>query len=142
MAGSDPKEPVGRREDPPEVRILLRLLLGFFGGLFLGVAAVVALWSSTESRPTPDGLVLVSVFLLGAPAVGFGAFARNPLLRVLAWGVGGAGLGDVLLAVLVGGLGVGDYLTPMGVVLALVGAVIGYRTVPPGTKGDPPVTSD
>lgn len=142
MPGSDPKEPVGRCEDPPEVRILLRLFLGFFGGLFLGIVAVVALWSSTESRPTPDGIVFVCVFLSGAAAVGFGAFARNSLLRVLAWGAGGAGLGDVLLAVLVGGLSVGDYLTPMGIVLALVGAVIGYRTVPPGPKGDPPFASN
>jgi hypothetical protein len=141
MTEGEPKEPVGRREYPREVRILLRLFLGFFGGLFLGVVAVVALWSLTESRPTPDALVFVFVFLFGASAVGFGAFARNPLLRVLAWGAGGAGFGDILLAVLVGGLGVGDYLTPMGIVLALVGAVIGYRTVPPVSKEEKEVGS-
>jgi hypothetical protein len=139
---SDAEKPVGRGEDVPEVRILLRVFLGIFGGLFLGVVAVVTLWSSTESRPTPDGLVFALVLLFAAPAVGFAAFARNPLLRVLAWGAGGAGFGDVLLAVLVGGLSVGDYLTPMGIVLALVGSIIGYRTVPPGLKGDPPSTSN
>ena len=130
MAEGDPKDHVGGREYPREVRILLRLFLGFFGGLFLGVVAVVALWSSTESRPASDALVFVFAFLFSAPAVGFGAFARNPLFRVLAWGTGGAGFGDVLLAMLVGGLSVGDYLTPMGIVVGVVGVVIGYRTVP------------
>ena len=59
MARSDPQKPVGRRDDPREVRIFLRVFLGFFGGMFLAVVAVVMLWSLTESRPTPDGSVFV-----------------------------------------------------------------------------------
>jgi len=88
MAGSDPNKPVGRRDDAREVHIFLRVFLGFFGSMFLAVVAVVMLWSLTESRPTPDGSVLVIMFVFGAPAVGFGAFARHPFLRVLAWGAG------------------------------------------------------
>lgn len=141
MAGRDRRATGERRDDSQVVRGLLRLFLGCFGGLFLGVFAVVTLWPSTESRPTPDARVFVCVFVIGALGVGVSAFARNPLLRALAWGAGWAGFGDLLLAVLVGGLGAGDVLTPMGIVLALVGAVIGYRTVPPTSKDDSPVVS-
>jgi len=113
------------------VRAVLRVFLGLFGGLWFGIIAVVMSWSATESRPTPDGAVLVCAFAIGAVAVGAAAFLRTPFLRVPAWAAGGAGFGFVLDALLAGGLGAGDTLTPSAVVLALVGAVIGYRTVPP-----------
>jgi hypothetical protein len=38
------------------------------------------------------------------------------------------------MAIIAGGLGVGEFLTPIGIVMAGVGAVLGYRTVPP-TRG-------
>ena len=121
-------------EDSPEVRLLLRLFLGFFGGLFIAVVSYLVLWYSFDPRlPTEAPAALASLFgfLLGAPVVAFAAFARNRWIRVGAWAAGGAGFGDVLLAIIAGGLEVGTVLTPVGVIMAVVGSILGYRTVPP-----------
>lgn len=134
MTESDPKHDRTRREDSPEVRVVLRLFLGFFGGYFLGVVSYLMLWYSFDPRlptETPAALAGLLGFLLGAPAVAFGAFSRSPVLRMLAWAAGGAGFGDVLLAIIAGGLAVGTVLTPSGMVMAVVGAVLGYRRVLP-----------
>ena len=129
----------GGREDSPEVRLLLRFVLGFFGGSFLGVVSYLVVWYSFDPRlptETPAAISALLGFLLGAPSVAFGAFARHRFLRVLAWAAGGAGFGDILLAILAGGLEWGAVLTPSGVVMALIGAVLGYRTVPPRSEAE------
>jgi hypothetical protein len=128
-----------RREDSPDVRLLLRAFLGFFGGSFLGTISFVLVWISfdpglpTETPATIGGLI---GFIAGAAAVGYFAFSRYTLLRILAWAIGGAGFGNVLLSMIAGGLSVGTFLTPSGIVLAIVGAVLGFRTVPPRTSSE------
>lgn len=120
------------REDPPRVRFSLRIVLGLFGGLFLSGVLFLLLWYSFDPRrESPAAMAALLGFVLGAPAVGFGAFAPSAPVRILAWAIAGAGFGDFLLACMADGLGVGTVLTPSGLVMALVCAILGYRAVPP-----------
>jgi hypothetical protein len=79
--------------------------------------------------------------LLGAPVIALAAFAQNIALRIAAWSIAGAGLGNALLAFAAGGVIARDFFTPGGMVMAVVGAVLGYRTVPPGTDSSNPAQS-
>ena len=128
-----------RREDSPEVRVLLRLFLGFFGGVFVSLFSYVMCWYSFDPRlPTEGPAVLAASigFFVGGIAIALCAFSTNPVLRLIAWTLGGLGFGNVLLAVIRGGLTVGTYVTDSGLVMALSFAVIGYRTVPPSRNTD------
>jgi len=94
----------------------------------------LGLWYSFDPRLPTEALAIIASlfgFVLGALIVALGVFARHPLVRILAWAVGGAGFGDVLLAILAGGLGFGEVLTPVGILMTIVAAVLGYRTVAP-----------
>ena len=137
MAADDETADLPGREDSPGVRILLRLILGLFGGYFLGAVSYVVIWISFDPRSQNESLAVLAGLaglVLGGAAVAFGAFNHSSGLRMLAWAAGGAGIGDILLGVIRGGLTVGAFLTPSGIVLAVVGAALGYRTLPPGNR--------
>lgn len=123
--------------DPPELRAALRYLLGLLGAIFIGVATFVIVWRAVEPRSeTPAAISGLLGGLLGFTLVAIGAYARSASLRMLAWGLAGAGFGNLLMAIIRGGLPVGTWLTLSGIVMAIVGAVLGYRTNPPRAKNE------
>lgn len=138
MTDSNAKDLRDGHSDSIPARVLARVLLGFFGGVFLGPASYMIIWESHDPRlPTETPAVLMGMvgFLLGGIGVALGAFTRNRVVRVVVWAIGGAGFGNVLEAIVLGGLEVGTVLTLSGLVMGIVGSVIGYRRVLPNKDG-------
>ncbi len=120
------------RTDAPEARVALRLVLGFFGGLFVAVSTHLAIRGNGDPlRERFAGVAAILGLMLGGTVIGLAAFAQHVALRVAAWSTAGAGLGNGILAFAVGGILSDDFFTPGGMVMAVVGAWLGYRTIPP-----------
>lgn len=142
MTDEKTKKDKGPRADAPEARVALRLVLGFFGGLFVSVATYIAVCGAIDQQKEQFAEIAAMLGLLvGAPVIAFAAFAQNVALRIAAWSIAGAGLGNALLAFAAGGVIAGDFFTPGGMVTAVVGAILGYRTVPPGSDSTDPARS-
>jgi hypothetical protein len=108
---------------------LVRIVVGILGAFF----AVPAVWVLIVVFTQQHTLAELSVYpamLVGGLAVGWASFSRLILLRILAWSTAGLGAGLILEAILSGGLGVGTFITLSGIVLAIVGAVLGFRSRP------------
>lgn len=143
MTDEKPTKDKRPRADAPEARVALRLVLGFFGGLFVAVATYIAVRGViAEQQEQFAEIAAMLGLLLGAPVIAFAAFSQNVALRIAAWSIAGAGLGNALLAFAAGGVIAGDFFTPGGMVMAVVGVVLGYRTVPSGSDSSDPLQSD
>jgi uncharacterized membrane protein len=115
------------------VRLMLRVVLGLSGCMFVSAAVHVLINSVTEGVLVAE-LSVVPSMIAAAIAVSGASFARHVILRIIAWAIAGLGAGLLFDATLLGGLSVGTWLTRSGIVLGIAGAALGIlarRRIPP-----------
>lgn len=112
--------------DPDPFRPVGRVAVGCFAGLFSSAAIWVLIVSMMEKWTVAEALVIPS-WICVAILSGWTAYSSLTLVRVGTWALAGLGMGLVLEAILAGGLDVGTWLTPSGIILGVVFAILGYR---------------
>jgi hypothetical protein len=107
-------------------RLVTRLLLGGFGGLFIAAVVWTIAARLTDSWSKAESYSLLAM-VAGSIIVACAAYTRSRIVSSLAWCLGGLGVGLVLQSILAGGLGVGTSVTPIGIVISVPAGIFGWR---------------
>lgn len=120
------------RADPPLVRAVLQVSLSVTGGMYATTLAMTLIVFAPEAGPWALTAALCVAFVASTLTIGTCLYSPNPAFRIAAWALGGAGLGIVVESFVLDYVGFSD----LGcIILGLTGAVLGYRQMPPRTRG-------
>lgn len=110
-------------------RLAVRVWVGIFGGQLLSAASWSVIAANTQDRALA-GQQYLPTMAVGAVIVGSLTYSRFAFLRVVAWIIGGLGTGLAINACILIDDRMGAWLTPTGLLLGCVFAIIGYRMRP------------